>query len=156
MKKAKGLAWNPEASPAENARRVLPEMFRRFIDSGDEAALPETPEERLHEFRLDAKRFRYTLESFERVYGPAMKARIEEVRQVQRVLGQMNDCRTALDLIAKIEPNPDEETRGWMEKIEQRLAQKRARFIDVWSTGFGLPGKQRRFVRYLTQFAADR
>jgi CHAD domain-containing protein len=156
MKKARGLAWNPETSPAENTRRVLPELFRRFLAEGDEAALPETPEDRVHAFRLQAKRFRYTLESFTPVYGAAMKKRIEEVRQVQRVLGQFNDCRTALDLIQRVEPNPDAETRAWIEAIERRLAEKRLKFSETWDSGFARPVKQRQFIRYLTQFAVER
>jgi len=51
-----------------------------------------TPVE-LHAFRLQTKRFRYTLELFRPVYGPTLERMIRSLRRIQQLLGVVNDCQ---------------------------------------------------------------
>jgi CHAD domain-containing protein len=99
-----------------NARRALPSLGTEFFAAGSVVARKSTDHEQLHQFRLLAKRFRYTLELFQPVFGPEMKPGVKELRGLQDKLGAMNDCVTALVLIAD---NPDA-----VSAIEKLLAER--------------------------------
>jgi CHAD domain-containing protein len=98
-----GLGPTSVDFPAETvkttARSTLPQHCQRFFEAG-EAAASHSSGEKLHEFRIQAKKFRYTLEQFVPVYGSIAEAWIREVRSVQTVLGAMNDYRTVLSMAA--------------------------------------------------------
>jgi CHAD domain-containing protein len=72
--------------------------------------------EQLHQFRLLAKRFRYTLELFQPVFGSEITRGVKALRGLQDRLGAINDCVTALGLIAA---NP-----GAVVAIEKLLAER--------------------------------
>ena len=99
-----GLGLNPPqsdfpASPRTVATRTLPRIADRFLEAG-EAAVSHSSAEKLHNFRIRAKKFRYTLELFLPVYGSAAEEWLREVKAVQTVLGAMNDYRTVLSIAA--------------------------------------------------------
>jgi hypothetical protein len=81
------------------ARSTLPQHCQRFFQAG-ETAVSHSSGKKLHSFRIQAKKFRYTLELFVPVYGPVAEAWIREVRSVQTVLGAMNDYRTVHSMAA--------------------------------------------------------
>ena len=92
--------WDCSASVGGNARRALPSLGTEFFAAGSAAARKSTDHDQLHQFRLLAKRFRYTLELFQPAFGPEMTRGVRELRGLQDKLGAMNDCVTALVLIA--------------------------------------------------------
>jgi CHAD domain-containing protein len=148
----KGLAhpeWLLEELTPANAVRVLPELAASFLARGDKAARPGTSEVKLHGFRLNAKEFRYTLEAFRPLYGPALDRHIANVRRVQTVLGDLNDCRATAELLDRYEAVSAmevEQARRFLDAERERL---RARFAELWAELFGDERKRQLLARYL-------
>ncbi|MBZ5635484.1 MAG: CHAD domain-containing protein [Acidobacteriia bacterium] len=120
--------WNCSAPVEGNARRALPSLAREFFAAGSVAARKNTDHGQLHQFRLLAKRFRYTLELFQPLFGPEMQRGVKELRALQDKLGAMNDCVTALVLIAD---NP-----GAVSAIEKLLAERETACRTHWREHF--------------------
>ncbi len=150
MKKFSG-DWKPTAAVQSDAARVLPAMLRQFFVHGDKVVKPNTSERRLHQFRLEAKRARYTLELFEPLYGAAIKVHLEGIRKVQQVLGQLNDCQATLELIEDLEAKPE---RSWLEAIELRRDKKREDFVELWLDEFTDPARRGDWMARLEQPAS--
>ena len=147
MKKFHG-DWKPAAVVQSDAARVLPAMLRQFFEHGDKVIRPHTSETRLHRFRLEAKRVRYTLELFEPLYGAAIKGHLEGIKKVQHVLGQLNDCQATLELIPELDAAPEP---GWLEAIVLRRDKKRADFIDLWLDEFTDAARRDDWIERLEQ-----
>jgi CHAD domain-containing protein len=92
--------WDCARPVDVNAHRGLPRLATEFFAAGTVTAGADADYEQLHEFRLLAKRFRYTLELFEPVFGPDIARGVKALRGLQDKLGAVNDCITALGLIA--------------------------------------------------------
>lgn len=151
MKKQAAPNWRPESPVTENARRELPRMIRRFLAEGDRVARANTPVEKLHEFRLSAKRLRYTLEAFRKLYGPALGKYLDAVRGVQTVLGELNDCRATRELLARL---PAEAGAAELTPfLNEREQSKREAFRALWPARFGDPAFRRAFLGYPAKYA---
>jgi CHAD domain-containing protein len=77
-------------------RRDLQRMVTEWFKAGDAAVTGGRS--KLHRFRLLGKRLRYTLELFTGIYAVEMP--IRQLRAVQDRLGAIQDCASALPLIA--------------------------------------------------------
>jgi CHAD domain-containing protein len=88
-------------SVEEMAARMLPRMAKEFFDRGTRAASPSGSTDEFHRFRLAAEKFRYTLELFAPVYGPALGDGLEQIRTVQALLGGINDCATVRKMLSQ-------------------------------------------------------
>jgi CHAD domain-containing protein len=64
-----------------------------------EAILDNASYDQLHALRIDFKYLRYTLEFFREVLGPESKAVIEDIKQVQDHLGDLNDADVACGIL---------------------------------------------------------
>src|SRR5437763_1363335 len=93
------VRWNDELPAAENIRKRLPKRFRNYINAGHEAFESKAGWNALHDFRIETKRMRYTLELFPEYFGPRYAELIERVRRVQTLLGEINDLVTARRLL---------------------------------------------------------
>jgi len=80
-------------------RQVLRPLEREYAKAGRTAARPETNPEKLHELRLAAKHLRYTLEIFGPLAGAEWEQEMERIRDVQELLGAVNDCVTSSALV---------------------------------------------------------
>ena len=60
---------------------------------------PDVPLERLHQLRIAAKGLRYTLEFFQEVLAPEAKSLIEEIKDLQDHLGDLQDAVVASNLL---------------------------------------------------------
>jgi CHAD domain-containing protein len=78
-------------SVAQNAREMLPKMARKYFGAGRDAVSEKRPPDELHRFRLQTKRFRYTLELFRPVYGPQLDRYLSALRTLQGALGKVSD-----------------------------------------------------------------
>jgi CHAD domain-containing protein len=78
---SRAQAWDVDGSVAANAHAFLPPMCADFFAAGCAAAASREDFETLHQFRLRAKRFRYTLELFGDVYGPGRPGAAEQTRR---------------------------------------------------------------------------
>jgi CHAD domain-containing protein len=148
----KGLAhppWRLEEITQVNAARVLPALAASFLANGDKAVRPETSEVKLHAFRLNAKEFRYTLEAFRPLYGPTLDRHIANVRRVQTVLGDLNDCRATADLLGRFDTVAAVEVERMRQFLEERKGELRAKFVEAWRAFYGEDKARQALTRYL-------
>src|SRR5213594_2000685 len=101
MAKRISPVWDTNKSAPENAARKLPKLAGRYFKAGRKLLKGRASVEILHRFRLETKRFRYTLELFRPCYGPGLDQRLALLRKVQDLLGEINDCVTAKSLIGR-------------------------------------------------------
>ncbi len=79
--------WKLDQSLEANLSRALPALAEEFFDSGTAALAAHASYQKLHQFRLQAKRFRYTLELFERFYGSEMASGARDPERTARPAG---------------------------------------------------------------------
>jgi len=94
------MKLKPSQSAEENARVVLPKMARKYFEAGRKAIEGKRPPEELHGFRLETKRFRYTLELFRPVYGPNLDRYLKALRELQGALGKVSDHQAIQEMLA--------------------------------------------------------
>ena len=85
------MKLKPGDSVAANAREVLPKLARKYFEAGRDAVSEKRAPDELHGFRLETKRFRYTLELFRPVYGPQLDRYLKSLHQLQGALGKVSD-----------------------------------------------------------------
>lgn len=148
MKKSRTASWNTAQSAGENARRILPRMAREFFALGRTAAGPASTPVQLHAFRLAAKRFRYTLELFEPMYGPMLAERLEEVRKIQSLLGDRQDCVVLAERLRKraAQAGPERDVLAKLNSDGHALEDK---FRRYWRETFDPAGAETLWIRYM-------
>ena len=93
--------WKLDQTLEANLRRILPPLVQEFFAAGKMAAVPGATPSSMHQFRLSSKRFRYTLELFERFYGNEMARGAKALKGLQDRLGAINDCAATIDLLGR-------------------------------------------------------
>lgn len=131
----------PAHSAAENARLVLPKMARKYFEAGRKAIEGRQPPEELHGFRLETKRFRYTLEMFRPLYGPNLDRYLKALRELQGALGKVSDYQA----IQRVLPNDPELNK----QIERVLKGKVKSLRQSWRA-FDSNGQLKRWRSYLS------
>ena len=91
--KARKVKADPDAPLASELRKILAVRLDE-LHSFD----PDDPRE-LHDMRIAAKRIRYILETAESTFGQPAKHGVKTMKQLQDVLGEINDCDVLLPLI---------------------------------------------------------
>ena len=125
------------------AQKGLPRMAEEFFERGAEAARPKASPRQMHRFRIACKKFRYTLELYAPLYGPALNPRLEDLKRLQTVLGDINDCEAARDmLLASGRPAP---LIAWLKRRQRR---KMSAFREMWTATFE-PARQRVWIDFL-------
>ena len=137
------------------ARRTLPAMAADFFKAGRKAASHPSAAPQLHAFRLEAKRFRYTLELFEEFYGPSYRKRLAQVREIQGILGRRQDC-AATEALIRAAADFDPEAERVMRALERRARKLEAEFVEYWKGTFDSEGQERLWLRYLARRAPVR
>jgi CHAD domain-containing protein len=94
------MKLKPAHTAAENARVVLPKMARRYFEAGRKAIEGNRPPDELHKFRIETKRFRYTLELFRPLYGPNLDRYLKALRGLQSALGKVSDYQSIQRVLA--------------------------------------------------------
>ena len=140
--------WKGKHELAENLRLYLPRASTNYFLAGREAMAPGVSWEEMHAFRLETKRFRYTLEVFREAYGPMMEKRIESLRKVQTFLGEINDCVVTSSMLAHTQDG--EKVR---EALRLKAESKTARLRGFWARTFDAPGECERWRTYLGRYA---
>jgi CHAD domain-containing protein len=134
------MKLKPSQSAVENARVVLPKMARKYFEAGRKAIDGKRPPEELHVFRLETKRFRYTLELFRPLYGPTMDRYLKALRELQSALGKVSDYQ-AIQRVLSI----DSEVQA---QIEHALKGKVKDLRHGWRA-FDSEGQLKRWRTYL-------
>ena len=134
------MKLHPSESAAQNAREILPKMARRYFEAGRKAIDSKHPSKELHGFRLETKRFRYTLELFRPLYGPNLDRYLKALRELQGALGKVSDYQAIQRVLAR--------DRELKRQIEQALKGKLKDLRRSWRA-FDSPGQLKRWRTYL-------
>lgn len=130
----------------------MPEVLRLLLDRGATAIQPGNHAEELHQFRLDIKRFRYTLELFVPIYGPEIEPLLERLRRLQSLLGDMNDCVATAEHLRKLRSGLPAELD---EYLRRRYDACFTKLTTEWSRHLAKPAEQKRWAQRLA-FQSDR
>jgi CHAD domain-containing protein len=125
-----------------NLSCVLPALAEEFFDSGNAAISAHASYRKLHRFRLQAKRFRYTLELFESFYGTEMSQGAEILKELQDRLGAINDCATTLVILGR--------DRRAVAAVGELLRQRKA-VLQTYARSQFVPQKLDWWKRWLAQ-----
>jgi CHAD domain-containing protein len=117
----------PEESIEEVSRRLLARGMKDFLEQGKEACSADASPEKLHNFRLGAKKFRYTLELFQPLYGPSLDSIVASMKSVSALLGDINDCVTATALAAKYDGS-----ERLVDRLKKRQDKTAEEFREYW------------------------
>ena len=147
MAKRNQLVWIKTRGPAQNASRRLPELSRAYFEEGRTLVNGNFTLKALHGFRLKTKRFLYTLELFRPCYRTGFDQRLARLRQVQDLLGEINDCASTLRLVGK--------NKQVASFLERRMARKRNELRTYWRQTFDRPGQERWWSDYLARSASE-
>jgi len=140
--------WKGKKTVRENLLRKMPNLVDEYFSAGDTALAPGTSWEEIHRFRLLTKRFRYTLEIFRSAYGPGLDTRIESLRNLQTLLGDINDSIVSFGMLEGV-PGMETVRAHLREKADNKTVHLRTR----WAEEFAPPAQRQRWRRYLTQYA---
>jgi CHAD domain-containing protein len=152
------LAWLPRVALLREtledapltARAVLPPVAAGFFRAGRKTALKVSSPERLHSFRLEAKRFRYTLEVFRPFFGPVCDQRLESVRQIQSILGKRQDCEVTASIL-RPHASLDADVQRVLNTVEARAVGLEGDFLQYWQQQFDAPGQELLWSRYFSR-----
>jgi CHAD domain-containing protein len=140
------IVWDASESAEKNASEKLPLLAHEYFRAGRALFHAEPSSKVLHRFRLDTKRFRYTLELFRHCYGPGLDRRLDVLRNIQDFLGEINDCSATQKLVGR-------QDKKILSFLERRLSQKRAAIRNYWQQTFDADGQERWWTDYLARFA---
>lgn len=111
------------------ADEILPEMAKELFTLGKAAAREKASVEEIHEFRIAAKNFRYTLDFFAPVYGASHQRLLKQLKSVQALLGDINDCASVRRLLSG-----QHGARPVLAALKKRQRKKIAEFRHLWDT----------------------
>ncbi|MDX2151280.1 MAG: CHAD domain-containing protein [Bryobacteraceae bacterium] len=134
--------WDTSKSVVANAKETLPKVAEAYFAEGDKILNEDSSLEDHHELRLATKHFRYLLENFEPLYGAGLRSRLADLREVQRILGELNDCVATKALM-----NGRGDSGESLGFLDREAAAKVAEFRQFWSDRFS-EAKQRLWLRY--------
>ena len=144
LQAASALDKTPAGTVEETAMRKLPRMAKEFFDRGRKTAASGSAE-KLHEFRIATKKFRYTLELLSPLYGPTLSARLERIRNMQALLGGINDCATVRQMVSRWSGGA-----GVDAELRKKQRKQTKEFQRQWTKEFGGPEKIQLWMDYLS------
>jgi CHAD domain-containing protein len=145
--------WDGSSDAVANARTVLPKLVEEYFALGREVLASEPAPPELHRLRLASKKLRYTLELFKGCYGPGLGERIETLKTLQQMLGEINDTVAAERTIAGVLVAETVESRRAVEFLRKLGAEKAEIFRKHWAAVFDPPGRERWWTEYLARQA---
>lgn len=117
----------------QHSFRAIHSRLEAFLAYEEIVHQPEKVAE-LHEMRIEAKRLRYTIETFASLYANQLKPYLQAVRKAQDLLGDIHDCDV------------------WQVFLPQFLAEERARIAEY----FGHERPLKRLVPGILALQEDR
>jgi len=151
MAKKGSTKWDEVASAGENARAQLPAVAGRYFRDGRKLMKGSPSAEELHAFRLKTKRLRYTLELFRPCYSSTLEQRLEALKYIQTVLGEINDCAAAGRLATASLPAKSAHLAKVERFLNARATRLTAEFRQHWQEKFDAPGREDWWVSYLAR-----
>jgi CHAD domain-containing protein len=122
------------------ATRLIGKQYRRVLRKG-RAITHASPDEALHELRIDCKRLRYLFEFFQPSYGKSLRPFIKHLKRLQDVLGEFQDACVATERLREYAEGVPLQAgnRGELIALGQLIgaqgrqaADRRAGFHDAW------------------------
>ena len=141
------IQWDEQRSVAVNARRKLPSLVADYFREVREFLEKEREPKELHRMRLAAKRLRYTLELFRPCYGPRLEQRLKALKELQDLLGDVNDVVASSALLG------DTVDDGVQDYLRKRAEDKATQFREHWKESFDAPGREAWWTGYLERSA---
>jgi CHAD domain-containing protein len=95
------------SSPIDaTVKHILPAMAKDHFRCGKQAAYKDASAKEIHRFRIAAKNLRYTLDLFAPVFatinrGTPLLGLIEQLKEIQALLGDINDCATVRRMLSR-------------------------------------------------------
>jgi CHAD domain-containing protein len=138
------------------AKRFIGKQYQRVIRDGRSIS-SASPDEALHELRIDCKRLRYLFEFFQPTYGKSLAPFIKRLKRLQDVLGEFQDACVATQRLRQyagavpLVPENREEliVLGQLIGSQRRRAiDRRAGFHDHWER-FDRTGRRRQILAIL-------
>jgi CHAD domain-containing protein len=151
MSKSRRLAWDEHAEAAKNARQHLPKLVSDYFAGARDLLARDPDPARLHGLRLATKRLRYSLELFRPCYGAGLTTRIASLRQLQQVLGEINDAAAAQRALAEMLKGASPQRARIKKFLQERGEAKAREFRKHWSEEFDAPGQELWWTSYLTR-----
>jgi CHAD domain-containing protein len=150
------IEWDEKADPVENARTFLPKLVEDYFGLGRELLAANVSPPELHALRLASKKLRYTLELFRPCYGPGLAARIDALKSLQQMLGEINDTVAAERTVGEVLVAKTPESRRAIQFLRKRGREKAEEFRNHWTTVFDATGQERWWTEYLARQARAR
>jgi CHAD domain-containing protein len=147
------IEWDEKADAIENARTFLPHLVADYFNLGRELLASNPAPAELHALRLASKKLRYTLELFKPCYGPGLRLRVDALKSLQQMLGEINDTVAAERTIGSVLVGPTAESRRAAQFLRKHGEAKAQEFRNHWTTVFDAPGQERWWVDYLARQA---
>lgn len=150
MNKLRRIHWQEGLEPGANVRHELPRLMADYFTIMRELLMGDPAPRALHRARLESKRVRYTLELFRPCYGPGLEARLEALRRVQQVLGDVNDAAATRLLLGKhLTAAPH--GPALQDFLDTRAAAHTQAFREEWTEVFDAPGRFEWWIGYLAR-----
>ena len=150
---AKNIKWDDKAAASVNARRKLPELASAYFVEIRERLGGDLTTGQMHRMRLASKRFRYTLELFKPCYAAGLQRRLDELRKLQDILGDLNDAVTSADMLEKALSGRPAQRQRVREFLKKQAEEKTEEFRGHWKDDFDAPGKEAWWITYLARNA---
>jgi CHAD domain-containing protein len=115
-----------------DAADALPRVAKRFFKAGSRASTANASATDIHQFRIQAKKFRYTIELFQPVYGATADRWLKQLKEVQTLLGDINDCRVMRERFAGLGASA-----SMIGRLKKRQRKKTAKFEKLWDANYG-------------------
>jgi len=154
--KPQQIGWAAGADAAENARTRLPKLVAAYFAEGRRLLDGNPSPAELHALRLASKKLRYTLELFRTCYGRGLNARIDALKSLQQMLGDINDTVAAQRTIEAAAGARTPEIARVTRLLRGRGRAKAAEFRKHWRELFDAPGRERWWIDYLAKKARTR
>ena len=151
MPKKRFAKWDEAASAGGNARAHLPAVAAGYFLEGRKLLEGSPTPKELHSFRLRTKRLRYTLELFRSCYGSSLEQRLETLRDIQTLLGNINDCAAAQHIAAATLSAKSPQLIKLQRFLNARSTRLTAAFRKHWREKFDAPGREDWLVGFLAR-----
>lgn len=130
------------------AKRLLPGMVKEHFRRGEAAVGKKMPAHKIHRFRIAAKKFRYTLDFFTPLYAGALPLLIERLKDVQTLLGDINDCASARRIVKAEATGQGAEgvRREVLSGLKERQRKKTEEFREQYTAEFSSASARRQWL----------
>jgi CHAD domain-containing protein len=139
------------ASVEDAANEILPRLVKRFVALGEHAARGTDDLEQLHQLRITAKKIRYTLELVAPLHESDLGNRLQQLKSLQEVLGNINDIEIVRIMVSK-----EDDSSKLCSDLTRKRDKKIEEFFSSWQMGFARAEELMHWRKDLTGFLRKR